>query len=261
MFEHNDFIIPKASSMQSGIIKHIVTENQDQNFDDSNNNIFENIDFNFDNPEQYDPFSEYVTTNESIIEDIPNLEPKLEINEDKPKLEINENNKKLEDKHKYYIHDLFWLCNPKLESGEITESNEADYCIISYNISFTNLKITFYKVTDSTFSNSVVFRNQMKLLVTGAIYPSSCIRVLNSSSFYFTCIEQLINKTGEKWELERPKFVLKKDSGDEDIILYCFTNETNYYYIFKDWQKEALLTSMKFCINEGFLLAGKKTFL
>ena len=111
---------------------------------------------------------------------------------------------------KYNIIDLFWLHYETPSDNK----NEAQFVQISYNIDFGNLKINFYDIPKNAVQENIVFHKSLKLIVSGTIYPSSCIQMDSLEECEFTCIEQLINNTGEQWQKERPICILSKTKNN-----------------------------------------------
>lgn len=266
MFEDDDFIIPKASEIQSGNMKLVNNNDQPVMTIQEEQHEVEIPDIDIDS---------MIKLQESIenhdIADIvqpqtnnqPTNKPKPSTNKHpnnviEPPLKPVQNNQNTKPIRKYYIQQLFWICNPKCESGDNLSNNEAHFVSIDFNLSFNNLKISLYEFTEKSFDNHVLFINNNKLLISGTIYPINCLRALKSEEYNFTCIEQLITQSNEPWEKERPMVVLE---GNKDkIILYMYTanQKKMWYYEFVGWQKDALEMAFNYCITDGFQLSGQK---
>jgi len=167
------------------------------------------------------------------------------------------------EKNKYHIMDLFWLINEKIcVAGAPVEEGEAKFVILSYNMDFGNLRVVMYDVPDGAIQGTVVFQQSLKNLVVGTVYPSSCYRLLNTDVPEMTCMEQLINNTGEQWQKERPFCQFKKEknelSGEEYIRMTISDPKTQkaYHFNFVGWQKDVLLEACQFAYTEGFKLHG-----
>jgi len=196
---------------------------------------------------------------------INNEEPEIMNNNEEPEIEepefvkeiIQNNGQQLEEpkqetKTKYNIIDLFWLINENIfEEPKI----QVHFVEISYNIDFGNLKITLFKVPDDAIDNHVLYRNSLNILISGTIYPSSAFRILNSQENDIVCMEQLITKTNELWQKQRPMVQVQKDENSIKLIIYNHNGE-QFTYIFTDWQKEVFEHSLKFIYNQGFNLRG-----
>ncbi|HKL43794.1 MAG TPA: hypothetical protein VJ892_00780 [Candidatus Absconditabacterales bacterium] len=162
-------------------------------------------------------------------------------------------------KSKYNIFDMFWLVNEDIfEDINKLEENQVHFISISYNMDFGNLKLTLCNLTEEAIDNHVLFRQHMTTLISGTIYPSSAFRILNSNEHEIICMEQLINKTGEAWQKERPMVQVNKYDSKYECIIINPLNNKSYKYIFKDWQKNAFEHSLKYIYNEGFQLRGQK---
>jgi hypothetical protein len=153
---------------------------------------------------------------------------------------------------KYHIIDLFWVINPNINQGKLSE-NEAHLAIISYNINFNNLRIVFYNLTQNSFQGNVLFLNNCEKLIDGTIYPTSAYIILNIQSLNnFPCIEQIITQTGESWQQQRPQVFVSKNSQNFTIELKI----KNFIYTFKNYQFNLFLDVCKFCLSKGRVLHG-----
>ena len=153
---------------------------------------------------------------------------------------------------KYHIIDLYWVINPKLNQGQILQ-NEAHLAVLSYNISFNNLRIVFYRLTQASFQGPVLFLNNCERLIDGTIYPSSAYVILNYPSLSnFPCIEQLITQTGQDWQNQRPNVIVSKNADNSTIELKI--NE--FIYSFQNYQFNLFLDACKFILTDGRVLHG-----
>jgi len=160
-------------------------------------------------------------------------------------------------KSKYNIFDMFWLINEEIfDDLNNLEPNQAHFVSISFNMDFGNLKVTLCNLTDEALDNHVLFRQHMTTLISGTIYPSSAFRILNSKEDSFVCMEQLINKTGEAWQKERPMVQINRREDNYECVITNPLNNNTYKYIFKDWQKDAFEHSLKYVYNQGLQLRG-----
>jgi hypothetical protein len=171
--------------------------------------------------------------------------------------------------NKNYIKmiDMFWLLNEKFVNSKngVIGRNEAHFVMISYNIIFGNLRISYHSVDNETIQGNIVYSDSLrkKTLVVGTIYPASLFKLgALQVGQSFRCIEQLFTKTGEPWQKNRPitdvKREILKDNKDTIIItIYNRENNTSSYYEFSGWQKEALIHSARFAITSGFELTGQ----
>lgn len=234
-------MLPKANMIQSG------NQNPQYNYENTNNQNIE------EEPEIIEPEFVKETMQNGINYDEPN-----EVHNIKDEIIENPNNN--QSIKKYNIIDLFWLIDERTFTEELP-NHFADFVDISYNMDFGNLKITFCRLTEEAIDNHVVFRKSVKTLVSGTIYSSSAYRIMNSKDeISFVCMEQLINKTGESWQKQRPMIqVEKKDFSSGICYEMVIHGENSYKYLFKDWQKEALEHSLNFVYNKGFELRGQCT--
>jgi hypothetical protein len=264
MFDTNDFIVPKASEIQSGNMQ-LVNNNDQQVFnmqEEPNEVEIPDIDIEselqlhnvMENPEQIDDSNIDSQSNNLEIQN-----NNLDIV--KPQLNPVLNNQNTKTIKKYYIQQLFWICNPRLEKDKDLPENQAHFVSIDFNLSFNNLKISLYEFTENSFDNHVLFINNNKLLISGTIYPINCLRALKSKEYNFTCVEQLITQTNEPWEKQRPMVVLEKTNNVINMYMYTFDQKKMWYYEFADWQKDALERAFEYCITSGFHVCGQKVLI
>lgn len=160
-------------------------------------------------------------------------------------------------KSKYNIIDLFWLVDDQVFADiSKLDQDQAHFMSIGYNMDFGNLRVTLCKLTKESIDNHVVYRQSMQTLVSGTIYPSSAFRILNSSESKVVCIEQLINRTGEKWQEERPTVQINTKDNYECLITDPLSSRT-YKYTFNEWQTKAFKHSLEYTFEQGLQLRGK----
>jgi hypothetical protein len=169
----------------------------------------------------------------------------------------------MRQKSNYHIIDLFWMINPKLGVLEMPRE-EAHFCQISFNIDFGNIKITLFKIPNGALQGHVLFLMSLMRLTSGTIYPSSLFKLQyegkklerGNKPIEFTCLEQLVYKTDEPWQSNRPVCTFRID----DTIALTITDKNSgiYYYEFSGWQKEALLHSAEFATDKGYILTGQQ---
>jgi hypothetical protein len=166
----------------------------------------------------------------------------------------------MKQKSPYHIIDLFWFINPNLSNRQQFMNEESHFCQVSYNIDFGNMKITLFKIPNGALQGHVIFLMSLLRLTSGTIYPSSLFKLINESennkkdeTSVFTCLEQLVVKTGEPWQSNRPVCSFEVNS---DIILTITDRNGAFFYKFSDWQKKALIHAAKFATNEGYVLTG-----
>jgi len=179
----------------------------------------------------------------------------------------------MKQKSQYHIIDLFWLINPKYGRSEMPQ-DEAHFCQISFNIDFGNLKITLYKIPNGSLQGHILYLMSLHRLTSGTIYPSSIFNLIYSDRRFqknkatnsidteniepikFTCLEQLIQHTGENWQRNRP---LCHFTINDTIKLHIRDPLSGaFYYDFKGWQKDAILHSAKFVVDNGYILTGNQ---
>ena len=260
MTEENN--VPFAEMIQTGSQDKInlppfLNKNQDENNQKMQENINEvgsertqsEVPVNNINNQENNIFTQQspsFTTNTTNFE-TPNFIPPVP----PPQNTITDLNNKRSDR-KYYIIDLFWAINPKINQGQLAQ-NEAHLALISFNITFNNLRVVFYNLTPTSFQGNVLFLSNCKKLIDGTIYPSSAYVILNFPELSnFPCIEQLIIQTGEDWQSQRPNVVVSKNAESMQIELRI--NE--FVYVFQNYQYNMFLDACKFALNEGRLLHG-----
>ena len=162
------------------------------------------------------------------------------------------NNYQPQEKTKYQILDMFWLLNPKQPA-----QTEAHFVVISYNISFGNLRISFFDRTANSIQGNIAYLDNFKRTVSGTIYPATAFNVSKSPEVSTTCLEQLFKQIpGANWQQERPVCVVQKN---QNLIRFTVKDPKygTYFYDFSGWQREAFLHACEFCYTEGFKLMGQ----
>ena len=157
---------------------------------------------------------------------------------------------------KYQIFDIFWLFNPGLNvQPPRLVQGQAHVAIISFNISFGNLRISFFNVTQNSIRQNVAFLNNMQRLVSGTIYPSSAFCIYTSPRIATICIEQLFQSTGAEWQQNRP--ICKVEKNEQKIRVTIKDQKVGkYFYDFEEWQRDAFLQSCLFTYTTGMYLHG-----
>ncbi len=157
---------------------------------------------------------------------------------------------------KYQIIDLFWLINPVLYTQpQKLIQNQAQFVVISYNISFGNLRISFFNIGQGAIQGSSVFLNNMQRITSGTIYPASAFCINNNVRISTVCVEQMFKSTGEDWQQSRPKCTVEKN---ENLIRLTIEDQKSgkYFYDFMHWQREAFIYACQFCYTTGMYLHG-----
>ena len=116
---------------------------------------------------------------------------------------------------------------------------------------------------------------QCQRMTSVSIYPSSLFKLIRSQTDFknnlgigtqfeksdeikpvtVTCMEQLIFKTNEAWQQERPMAIFETDASVKLTIRDPKYGES--YYIFQNWQKDALVHAADFVLNQGLELTGR----
>lgn len=154
-------------------------------------------------------------------------------------------------KKKYNIINLFSF---KYEGDKtvIDDPNLVEFVSVAFNQDFGNLKVSFYQIPDEAEYNNVVFSQSLKLLVSGTIYPSSAFRAVSTTKS-FNCLEQLITKTNQPWEKERP-IVAIQNLGKDGYYMWItdVVKNIQYQYHFNEWQGNAIGHCFKYSFTNGF---------
>jgi len=160
------------------------------------------------------------------------------------------------EKQQYKILDMFWLLNPKYSNKQQPAQKEAQFVLLSYNINFGNLRISFFDLTQNSIVNNVVFLGNMKRTVSGTIYPMAALQIVSSVRLSMKCMEQLFQDTGAEWQHSRPVCQIQKN---EQTIRLIITDQKigAYFYDFTNVQKDAFLQTCQFAYTKGFELMGQ----
>ena len=178
---------------------------------------------------------------------------------------IDKNESMIQSVNKSKFISLFWLINPEYKNKKIEDDHQiqiaADIVTISFNCGYGNLRVDLFEINnDEAIEKNILFLNECKRLISVPIYPSSCYKlfynVKNGNSIKMMILEQLISKTGEQWQNERPIGIFEYNNNESSLILSIIekTSGKQFYYKFIDWQFDCFLDAAKFTFNEGFSL-------
>ena len=157
----------------------------------------------------------------------------------------------------YSIQSLFWLLSPKFKKEK--DPNEADFCTVSFNIDFGNIRIELYNITKETaIQKHVLFLSEMDRLINATIYPGTCFQVANSETIDVLAMEQLINFTGEAWQTERPACRITKTKDETKLTLHDYVKNKTVFYILTEQQKVMFDYACKYAVTTGAQLVGMK---
>lgn len=161
-----------------------------------------------------------------------------------------------QEKSDYKIVNLFWLINPKVYSEKTPLlPNELHFCSISFNINFGNLRIELGQMNQESIQGHLICLNKINRLVNTTIYPTAMFQLVMNQP-QVACMEQIINYNNSEWQnkIKQGVFTTKIEENKNSIIL---TIGDEYCYEFIDWQRDALIYSCKFGLNQGFNLSGE----
>lgn len=167
-------------------------------------------------------------------------------------------NQQKQKKQKYKIIDLFWLINPKFYAKQQLLQGEAHFVILSFNIDFGNMRLSYFNLTNNSIQNNIVYLENLKRTVSGTMYPATAFNVFNSPRITTICIEQLFQQTpGANWQQERPVCTVQKN---EEKIRFQVKDPKygEYFYDFISWQRDAFLHACNFTFTKGFELVGQQ---
>ena len=231
---------------------------QKKELENYNQNIQTQVeDFEIIEPDFITDMAKNGNSHHSFDENPPNLNAPTPTNEsDIQKINYQSLNKT----KNYHIVDMFWLNYEGIKTIK-EDSNLVEFVIISYNLDFGNLRISFYQIPDNAIYNNIVFNQSLKLLVAGTIYPTSAFKAIYIKE-PFTCIEQLIIRNNEKWEKERPITAIQNTSIDENNLSFiiAITNVVDnqqFIYEFKDWQAKSLYSCLEHTYKQGLIMRGQ----
>lgn len=159
--------------------------------------------------------------------------------------------------NKYQIVDIFWLLNQKYYNNDKPlQEHEAQFVVVSFNITFNNLRVSFFNLTQGSIQGNVAFLSKMQRTVSGTIYPASAFHVVNDIRISKICLEQLWQATGEAWQQNRP--ICKIEKNEKIIRLTIQDNQNGtYFYDFTGWQREAFIYACQFVYTTGLFLCAQ----
>jgi hypothetical protein len=170
----------------------------------------------------------------------------------------NNNSNSNQQKRKYRFIQLYYLINPKLFAKQKLESGEVPLLEINYNVDYSNLRFTFTNAKPDTFDKTSLKVLNTERLTTVNIYPETAEQVLWAiengnklvENYQIYVFERVLNQgnSGGGWS---PNQTVFKFIGDSVVIITQPTNSSNTFtYVFSEWQKQALVKSLKF-MTEG----------
>jgi hypothetical protein len=157
---------------------------------------------------------------------------------------------------KYAIFDMFWLINQKFYKKIQPAQNEAHFVVLSFNMSFGNLRVSFFDLTNNSIQNNIVYLENLKRTVSGTIYPATAFNAFSAPRLATVCLEQLFRQIpGASWQLERPVCKIEKN---ESKLRFTVADPKygTYFYDFEDWQYHAFLKALEFTYTKGFELTA-----
>jgi len=159
---------------------------------------------------------------------------------------------------KYAIFDMFWLINQKFYKKVQPAQNEAHFVVISFNISFGNLRVTYFNLTNNSIQNNIVYLENLKRTVSGTIYPATAFNAFTTQRLSTVCLEQLFRQIpGASWQQERPVCKIEKNEFKLRFTVIDPKYGT-YFYDFEDWQYQAFLKALEFTFTKGFELIASQ---
>ena len=157
---------------------------------------------------------------------------------------------------KYAIFDMFWLINQKFYKKIQPAQNEAHFVVISFNMSFGNLRVSYFNLTNNSIQNNIVYLENLKRTVSGTIYPATAFNAVANQRLTTVCLEQLFRQIpGASWQQERPVCKIEKN---ESKLRFTVADPKygTYFYDFEDWQYHAFLKALEFTYTKGFELTA-----
>ncbi len=154
--------------------------------------------------------------------------------------------------NKYNILNMFWLMNPKLfqEGVELLE-NECHFMTISYNINFGNIRIEFGSMNQESLRGHLICLNKINKFANATIYPTALFEIISGVP-EVTCFEQIINYTGEDWQVNRPQCQVNTQTDGSIIV-----SIDKHVYQLAGPQKDMFIYALKFALNQGMVLSGQ----
>lgn len=161
----------------------------------------------------------------------------------------------LPPKPKYRIVDLYWLPNWRLYLNQKVPQNEPDLVVLSYNATFSNLRIAFHRASEDSFTESAIVLNNTSKITTVNIFSETVEMTFNtiktqnfdSNNKNIVPIVERLWKPQPGWAPNKSYF----DIQQTYIRLVTIENKSNieYNYYFNGWQYNAFINAMKILIN------------
>lgn len=168
-------------------------------------------------------------------------------------------------KGSYVITDLGWLPNLKLISalngkklGD-KEENEVDMCIVSYNSSFSNLKLSLRNFTGKKGSRYYINLEDWKQVTQINLGSEAAFEIksnINNIDTKIPIIERLFS-ANSGWSPNETDFMWCKDK----IHIRTRRDSNIYIFNFFDWQVEFIKTCLEFMTNGQSWSANLQTIM
>lgn len=155
-------------------------------------------------------------------------------------------------KRKYKFVQMYWLINPKLFAQQQLGAGEAPLIEISYNVDYSNLRLSFIKTNESTFSATAIKVQNTDRATTVNIYAETADQVLYYLEKGITGQIQLFERmiqANATWTPNKSIITIAQD-GSVTIMTQPSSGNATHSYTFTTWQVESLKKALKF-LTEG----------
>lgn len=202
----------------------------------------------------FNPFEDSSTDNSVFFDNAPAEEPEnmfaTPANTPAPQMSFptQQSNKK----QAYNIVDLYWLINSKLVNNQKLNDDELELAILGYNADFNNLRITLFKTSNSTFTESSILKYEAKQIVSVNIFSETAQQILfaisQKQNGRINNFERIFssNMAGD-WKPSPTIFDI--DMVNKNITIRIMNNNKPASFTFSGWEMYALGNAFNFMTN------------
>lgn len=156
-------------------------------------------------------------------------------------------------KRKYKFVQMYFLINPKLFANQQLSQGEVPIMEISYNVDYSNLRLTFSNAKNDSFSKTSIKIMTLDRPTTVNIYPEIAEQLLfnleNWKANKIQVFERMLQSSAS-WS---PNFTLVQiDPTTQTVTINTRPEPENgsmYTYTFSEWQLNAFTNALKFLVN------------
>ena len=154
-------------------------------------------------------------------------------------------------KRKYKFVQMYWLINPKLFAQQQLVAGEAPLIEISYNVDYSNVRISFIKTNQNTFDATSIRVQNTDRQTTVNIYAETADQILfhleKGIPGQIQVFERMI-QINASWSPNKSIFSINQD-GSVTLTTQPANAQSTHSYVFTGWQIGSLKKILNFLTN------------